>query len=835
MRPTRPRTRSGPPLAFALGCLLPVLTAHLARAEDQAPRAKVAGKTAPLARYVPSEDLVAFFEFDGLDAHAARWRQSAAYKVLTETKTGALIADLLGQGLQAAVDAAPGGRMPTGAQLARVLEAIPRDGFVVGVAGRPPAEPHLVLAVRGGAQGEVREALDLLVKGKPRQKAGRAVSTLGGKGDAATVCWFEGNDLVVTTERDVERIAAVIDGKSPSALTHPIRAELVRPDKDFEAVARGFLDVGALPKMPPRAVAAGLDGLKRVELRWGFQDDALLTVLDVVAPAPRRGLLTLLDQPTFDKGSLPPLPAGLTGFTVGSIDLAKTFDAVDADLKKAGGPGAAPGGGAADLARKVRRDLLPHLGPKVAFYSTPDPNAAANPMLAMMAPFNGLTLTFQTDDPAALGKALGPLIDQANQALKAPRKPPRPDGPTPEVRKTGDTPLRYEVDLPPGSVPPGPLASLRPTLIVGETQVVLAAQPRPAESAVALAGTGGTPDARWRPTGAFEPMARRLPANLILLNVSDPRTSLPAIVASLPALVPFLNATIARAAQQRPQAGAPNRPFALKIDPEQVPTAAELTERLFPASFAVSVDRRGLRAVSREPVPSLTSPATAGVMVGLLLPAVQAAREAARRAQCVNNEKQIALAMLNYHAANDSLPPAAVKDKAGKPLLSWRVAILPYIEQQALYKEFHLDEPWDGPHNKALIASMPPIYACPSRPATAGAPGMTSYRVFAGKATAFPPGRAVKFADVTDGISQTLMVVETRDGVPWTKPEDLEFAADADPPKGPFFGAGSFHTGGFAAAMLDGSVRFLKNSIRPETFRALITRDGGEVIDASAY
>ena len=78
------------------------------------------------------------------------------------------------------------------------------------------------------------------------------------------------------------------------------------------------------------------------------------------------------------------------------------------------------------------------------------------------------------------------------------------------------------------------------------------------------------------------------------------------------------------------------------------------------------------------------------------------------------------------------------------------------------------------------------------------------------------------------------MVVEARDGVPWTKPEDLEFDAGANPPTQPLFGAGSYHPGGFNAAMLDGSVRFLKNSIRPETLRALITRDGGEVIDPRA-
>src|SRR4249919_3311122 len=103
------------------------------------------------------------------------------------------------------------------------------------------------------------------------------------------------------------------------------------------------------------------------------------------------------------------------------------------------------------------------------------------------------------------------------------------------------------------------------------------------------------------------------------------------------------------------------------------------------------------------------------VLIALLLPAVQAAREAARRAQCVNNLKQIGLAMHNYHDVKNGLPPSAIVDKQGKPLLSWRVAILPYIEQQPLYDKFKLDEPWDSPNNKDLIQYMPSIYMCPSR------------------------------------------------------------------------------------------------------------------------
>ena len=85
----------------------------------------------------------------------------------------------------------------------------------------------------------------------------------------------------------------------------------------------------------------------------------------------------------------------------------------------------------------------------------------------------------------------------------------------------------------------------------------------------------------------------------------------------------------------------------------------------------------------------------------------------AARTQCVNNLKQIGLAMHNYHATHKTFPPAFTVDKDGKPLLSWRVLILPYLEQDALYKEFHLDEPWDSPHNRTLIERMPPTYRCP--------------------------------------------------------------------------------------------------------------------------
>ena len=836
MRTPRFGPRPCPSLVLAVGGTLTLLALASGTAGGQEEvRRKAGGPTAPLVRYVPREKLIFLFEFDGLGAHAVKWRGSAAYKILNETKLGPLLEDLLIQGLQAAVDSAPGANKPSGKQLVDVLEAIARDGFVVAAAGEAPQRTRVVLAVRGGSRGVVGGLLDLALKDAaggqrtvPEEKAGRRVHRFS-KGESGAVCLFEADDVVFTSADNVDAVVAVLDGRQPGAVDHPVRAELMKSDVGFEPIARGFLDFAALPAMPPPAVALGLDGLKRVDFRCGFQDDAILTVLDVIAPAPRRGVLTLFDQPTFDRSSLPPMPAAVTGFTVASVDLAKSFDVIVA-IQAAGRPDAGPAAREPDIVRQVRRDLLPHLGPKIAFYMLPDPNAAGNALAAMLSPLGGLTLTLQTDDPAAVGRALGPLTESANRALKATKGlgGPRPAAaPAPQFRKDAGAPLRYTLDLPPGSVPPGPLATLRPTLIVGKSQVVVSAQPRSAEQALASADNE---QGRWAATGAYEPMARRLPSGLIFLSVSDPRTTLPGLIAGLPNLVPFLNSVIAAQAGSRPGAEAPARPpFALKIDPDQVPAPEELGARLFPASIAVSVDRRGLHLVTRESVPSVASPATAGVLVGLFLPAVQAAREAARRVQCVNNLKQIGLAMHNHHEAHDSFPPAAITNKAGKPLLSWRVAILPFLEEKALYDRFHLDEPWDSPHNKALIASMPASFHCPSRPIRQEEPGMASYRVFTGATTAFPPRTSVKIAGVTDGTSNTVMAVETREGVPWTKPEELEFDPRADGAK-PNFGAGSYHPGGFNALFLDGSVRFLKVTMALDVLRALITRAGGEDI-----
>lgn len=230
----------------------------------------------------------------------------------------------------------------------------------------------------------------------------------------------------------------------------------------------------------------------------------------------------------------------------------------------------------------------------------------------------------------------------------------------------------------------------------------------------------------------------------------------------------------------------------------------------------------------------------APVLVGLLLPAVQAAREAARRTACTNNCRQISVAMLTAESATQQIP-AAIVDERGRPLLSWRVAILPYIEEQALYAEFHLDEPWDSEHNRALIPRMPQVYLCPSTP-TAREEGVTTYLAAAGRgmaldAPAVPPGQnrrpkvaGVRLEGLTDGTANTILVVEVppEDAVPWTKPVDFDCAPAAAHDL--LFG-GAAHAGGIhMAAFADGHIRAITSDVEPQTLSALLTRAGAEQV-----
>jgi prepilin-type processing-associated H-X9-DG protein len=216
-------------------------------------------------------------------------------------------------------------------------------------------------------------------------------------------------------------------------------------------------------------------------------------------------------------------------------------------------------------------------------------------------------------------------------------------------------------------------------------------------------------------------------------------------------------------------------------------------------------------------------------VIRLLVPAVSSARAASRRTASVNNLKQIGLAFHNYAQVKDHFPASVNRDRGNFPY-SWRVAILPYIEQQELYNQYRFDEPWDGPNNRKLLDKMPAIYAYPGQDGDPPGPSNTAYFVFTGKSTIGGVEGGAKIMQITDGTSNTILAVEVKRDIPWTKPEDISFDANAGVPE-----LGGFSPNGFNALFADGSVRFISKSVDPVVLKALITQDGGEVVGGANY
>ena len=222
------------------------------------------------------------------------------------------------------------------------------------------------------------------------------------------------------------------------------------------------------------------------------------------------------------------------------------------------------------------------------------------------------------------------------------------------------------------------------------------------------------------------------------------------------------------------------------------------------------------------------------MLVALLLPARSVAREPARRLQCMNNLKQIGLALHNYHNLHGCFPPPYVADGDGKPLYSWRVLLLPYLEENPLYEQWHLDEPWDSPHNRPLAEQRLKVFQCPS--AEFGSQPLTSYLAVVGPGMAWEHGTCLTLEDFTDEKNATIMVVEVRNSqIYWAEPVDLDRATmsvkinDESRPS-----IGSHHPTVANVLFVDGSVMVLPNDLPEDEVASLLTRDGGESIDRDA-
>jgi hypothetical protein len=245
-------------------------------------------------------------------------------------------------------------------------------------------------------------------------------------------------------------------------------------------------------------------------------------------------------------------------------------------------------------------------------------------------------------------------------------------------------------------------------------------------------------------------------------------------------------------------------------------------------------------ATGAEPPPVALSPRAvisardrseqvANALGSLLLPAWGSAREAASRTQCVQRVKHITLAMLIYERDHGTLPPAWTADGGGNPLHSWRVLLLPYLGQQALYDAIRLDEPWDSEHNRQFHDETVAFYRCPSDPAAQ--PGQTTYSVVVGPDMPFEPGEGKRLADFGPHSDDMILLVERARPVCWMDPaqEITQSAAEhgihrdgshSAPARGD--GIASHHPGGALFGLRNGAAEFLSQTTDLELFHQML-------------
>jgi len=272
--------------------------------------------------------------------------------------------------------------------------------------------------------------------------------------------------------------------------------------------------------------------------------------------------------------------------------------------------------------------------------------------------------------------------------------------------------------------------------------------------------------------------------------------------------------------------------------------SAEALERIAIAAVKTAIENKHVSSVipNARGFASLLTPKRAANRVQLVLneangagkliaeagtPLLDKVEASSRRANSINNLKQLMLAMHNYHDTAKAFPAAAISAKDGKKLLSWRVALLPYLGEPELYNQFHLDEPWDSDHNKKLITKMPAVYGSMNASRDQRSKGMTTYVGLVADKTLFGSDEPVAIRKITDGTSNTIALVDANSdkAVIWTEPVDLQVDLQQ-----PVKGLQGQNDNRFIVGMCDGSVRMVPDTIAVQVLQALFQINDGEVV-----
>jgi hypothetical protein len=761
-------------------------------------------------------------------------RGVAAPKATTSNETERLLADeevrlfladftrMVGTAVRALAERQDVGDVVHAAEtVAFVLATRPASFSVESIDVQPGSAPNVTasLVVDVGPQGDpFNAAVEALASFVPLEK--KSVSVAGrqwrrvapGEPGSPTVTWgFDGSRFIVTIgEGTLEALLARLGDDrraTPAWKTEvekrlPIQRQGTLAYIDAAAVRKLVASAGG-PDVETALSSTGLDGLDVIAAVSGLSETGVVSSTWLGLRGRPEGLFAIPAGKPLSTDDLGPVPADAVIAQAWKLDLSATLAAVLDGVARTDPKAAEEARRGLDQFRAVAgldldRHLLKPLGDTWRVFLLP----GGGPLLPQVA------VSVSVRDRKSLERTHTALLRLVREAAAAPGS-----GIAVTVRQVpyrGTTLHCLE-----GA--PGTPLPLTPTWCITDDALTITISPQLMRTLLARPvgdrGLGAAPEV----AAAVEK------GGGTLLGYLEPR----ALVGSLCSLYEMA------AGVAKPMAAAEG----IAIDPPQLPAMSAIAPHVRPTvSIVRRVGTEGIVAESEGTLPlgPLSSgnvliggsPASSAVLVGLLLPAVQAAREAARRTQGVNNVRQLLLAMHMDEATTGRFPAPAIVDGEGKPLLSWRVALLPYLEQNALYEQFRLDEPWDSDHNRALVERMPDVFKSPGGAAAADA-GMTTYVMPTGPGTLFPTADASpRLAGISDGLSNTLALVEvnTDHAVPWTKPADL---AIQDDPLAPFRG---IRPAGFIAGFADGSVRVLSDAIGVETLRAVLTPGGDEQV-----